>query len=208
MSGTVFVRNTQSQDFSLEASCMTLQGQHATVRALIPAGTEKAVPLPVGVTAELLANSPEVIAESRRASPRYSIRVGGQTGLPSSLANYETISTLQAAPASVVAPGLVLGTAKRGGQVSRLRISGQTATGAGESYTINEIRKNGVNVLVAPIATLVLPAATAARVAVEADLSSLLITAEDRDYFEVVTTYVAGAATLTNVLIELVLARP
>lgn len=138
---TVNVRNTQNFPLSFEATISP-----KVVRAFIPAGSTVAVQLPVGVTSEDLATSPEVKAEVAKVSPNFVVTSAAQSGLAGNIADIEVLRVAQAVAATAAAPGLQLGQTNKGGQIFKLRIVAPVASAAGESYAITAIRKNGTNI--------------------------------------------------------------
>jgi hypothetical protein len=196
----VSVKNNTSYPLSFEATIAP-----KVVRASIAAGATASVPLPIGVTAEDLATSPEVKAENAKVSPNFSVTSPPQTGLVGNLTDVEILRASQAVAATVAAPGLQLGMVNRGGQLYKLRVISPVASAAGESWVITQLRKNGTNVLAA---NLTLAASTAARTVVEVDLTSLGLTAADGDVFDCLVTYTAGGGPtpLANLQVSLVIA--
>jgi hypothetical protein len=201
--------NVTGQNIAFEAQILTMQGGHVTVRASLPAGKTTAVELPSGVTYEMLATCPQVLAELNRASPRYTVApVLGTTPLPAGLSDYDVIRRTQTTAASVAAPGFILGLTFRPGSLGRLRMVNQGATIVGETYTIDDILVNGVSLAVPAPSKPTIVASKAARGVVDVDLKALLgaakILVADNAQIALVTTYTnPGAGTLAAVHFEL-----
>lgn len=195
---TVSIKNNTSNNIAFEARILTMQGQHVTVRASLPATLTTVVPLPNGVTAEMLAEAPEVKAEQAKPAPNWSVVSVDSKGVQG-LSDYEVFRSVAAAASATLA----LGCAQRNMKLAKLRVSGVTASGAGESFTVSDIKINGVSKL--PVAQQVaLPQNTAAYTDVSGSLSGSWTEIKEGDFVEAVVTYVAGAATLTTMAVEVV----
>ena len=195
----VLIKNNTSNNIAFEARVLTLQGQHATVRASLPAGVTTNVALPNGVTPEMLGQAPEVVAEQAKSSPNWTVMGVSATGV-GGLSDYETFREVQAAAASAT---LLLGCAGRNMRLTKLRLCSTGPSAAGETYTITELLVNGVNVL--PVAyQLVLPENTAAYTDVYMDLPAAAWAQINEGDFVAVTTVLAGAATLAAMSVEVI----
>ena len=194
---TVSIKNNTSNNIAFEARILTMQGQHVTVRASLLAGSTTPVALPIGVTSEMLAASPEVQAEQAKPSPNWSIVAVSSADAVGGLSDYDVFRVVQAAPASATIP---LGCANRDMKLTALRLASPGPSGAGESYTISQLLVNGVNVLPVP-EQCVLPAAHLAFSPVK---QAINLQVKEGDFLSAVTTYVAGAGTLTAMSVEVV----
>lgn len=200
---TVSIKNNTSSNIAFEARVLTLQGQHATVRASLLAGSTTAVALPNGVTPEMLGESPEVKAEQSKATPNWSI-VGVSSDVVGGLSDYETLRRFQSAAASAT---ISLGCVGRNSKLTKVRVSGITASGAGESYTVSDLLVNGVSVGLPVAQQCVLPENTSAFTDVSVGLSGSWTQVNEGDFISAVVTYVAGAASLTEMAVEVIASK-
>lgn len=197
---TVAIHNNVSSNIAFEARILTLQGQHLTVRASLIGGRTTNVPLPQGVTIEMLAESPEVKAEAQKASPNYTIVGNADLSVVGGLADYEILRAQQSPPVDAT---IQLGSVQRAGKLTRVRFIAPVPTAAGESYAITEILKNGTNIKPVTL-TLVHPASRAAYVETDIDVSHSNLVFADGDFIAITVDYTAGGgSTLTSIVTEL-----
>lgn len=195
---TVSIKNNTSNNIAFEARVLTLQGQHSTVRASLLAGSTTDVPLPNGITPEMLAESPEVKSEQSKASPNWSI-VGVSSDAVGGLSDYETLRRFQPGPASAT---ISLGCVGRNSKLTKIRVSSTGPSGAGESYTVTDLLVNGVSVSLPVAQQCVLPQNTLAYTDVSSTLSGSWTQVKEGDFISAVISYVAGAATLAEMSVE------
>lgn len=195
---TVYVKNNTSNNVAFEARILTLQGQHSTVRASLLAGSTTAVPLPNGITPEMLAESPEVKAEQGKATPNWSV-VGVSSDAVGGLSDYETLRRFQPGPGSVT---ISLGCVGRNSKLTKIRVASTGPSGVGESFTVSDLLVNGVSVMLPLAQQCTLPENTAAFTDASSVLSGSWTQVAEGDFVSAVVTYVAGAATLAEMVVE------
>jgi hypothetical protein len=200
------IQNLYTQNISFEATAMSLQGHHLTVRCEVPVGQTVALDkfMPLGMTFEMLAQSQAVINEFNRVGgARYALIPTPNTNQDVNLSAFSGLGATQAAAATVASPGLYLGTANRAGQAIKLRLTTQKAVAVGESWAATALNQNGV--LVPGFTTLTIPASSAARFFIDEVLVNVPV--NDGDVFELVVAYTAGGGpTMGAVRAEVTLA--
>lgn len=200
----VAITNHQVQNFAFEATVLTLQGQHVTIRASLPGGVTTEVTLPEGVTLDMLANTSAVAAELSKAAPRYSIAAVSNPNA-NNLSDFDAYQVVQVGPAANIAL-TTLGVVRRAGKLTRLRVTAKVGAVAAETLDIDQIKVNGVAVTIP--APLLLTGPTADFEVVEFDLNALLgpILVPDGAYLELAATH-AGGPGLSGVVVELIVSR-
>ncbi len=138
--------NLTNNNFSFEATVLSLQGQHLTVRQVIPAGGSVDVELPAGVTLDMLAAVPSVKNELALPSPRYSIAALADDKAAAFAAGGESLKLAVSGVAGSVVP-VVIGTASKAGKLVRIRVIWKGAPDVGESIDVDQLSINGVAVV-------------------------------------------------------------
>ena len=210
--------NKTNQPFSFEATILTAQGHHITIRKSCPAAVSTLVPIPAGVSLLDVANSPQVQIEyftyknanytiSAAAASASQIATAANPivvpGLIGALSNHYTLEYAQQTAtgatqiaASVATPGACLGIAHRAGSLYRLYLTSPTAAGAGESYTVTSLRQNGT--VLTGFTPPTIPNSSPARTVYSVDLTSLALPVNDGDFFEAILA-VTAQSTLVNI---------
>jgi len=199
---SVRLTNHTSRNYSFEATVLSLQGQHLTVRTTIPLGSFTDLVLPPGVTLEMLAAVPAVKSELAKTSPAYSI-----TPVADALApifgggDKLTLATLGAA-GSVAAT--VVGAAAKPGKLARIRVSWKGAFVPGESIDIDDLRVGGVAVTIPAPLLVTGPLAAYGHLDIDVDKVIGPVAVADGALIEVGYTY-AGGPGATDVTVDLLL---
>jgi hypothetical protein len=199
---SVRLTNLTSRNYSFEATVLSLQGQHLTVRKTIPLGSFTDLVLPAGVTFEMLATVPVVKNELAKASPSYSIAPLADEKAPIFGGGDKlTLASLGAA-ASVALT--TVGVAAKPGKLARIRVSWRGALVLGESIDIDDLKVGGVSVVIPAPLLVTGPLAAYGHFDIDVDKVVGPVAVPDGALVEVGYTY-AGGPGATDVTVDLLL---
>jgi hypothetical protein len=195
---SVNVQNLTGDDYSIDASIFSLQGNFMQVRANIPGGQTVTVQLPNGASYSTFVASEVIQTElTRVGGPRLAFTPGPTTAATGLLGAFDTYQATSANPPVGTTTLTLTQSTSRAGALLKIRITSLTASAAGETYTISALDVNGTNVLEGTVVEW--PASTPAGF-IDFDLSGLAEVVPNAATITVVTT-IAGHSTLSTMIV-------